>query len=112
MKAKVLNPKSELVDLRLSDGGVLQEITHLHSIGEVISVRAAKAHLSGLLEWVGQGHEIVITSNGKPKARLVPATAESLARPYRPSPSYVPPPWRGGPTSDELVREDRDSRGW
>lgn len=22
------------------------------------------------------------------------------------------PPWSGGPTADEIIREDRDSRGW
>ena len=22
------------------------------------------------------------------------------------------PPWTGGPTADEIIREDRDSRGW
>jgi prevent-host-death family protein len=35
----------------------------------------AKAKLSELLDRVGQGEEIVITRDGKPAARLVPAEA-------------------------------------
>ncbi|HMP82629.1 MAG TPA: type II toxin-antitoxin system prevent-host-death family antitoxin [Verrucomicrobiota bacterium] len=39
--------------------------------GRVVTVRDAKAHLSALLEWVAEGHELTITSNGQPRARLV-----------------------------------------
>ena len=39
-------------------------------LGRVVSVRDAKAHLSALLEWVAGGHELTITSDGLPKARL------------------------------------------
>jgi prevent-host-death family protein len=35
------------------------------------SVRTAKAHLSKLLDRAAAGEEIVITSAGRPKARLV-----------------------------------------
>src|ERR1700704_2807650 len=41
--------------------------------GRVVTVRDAKAHLSALLEWVSEGHELTITSDGQPKARLVKA---------------------------------------
>ena len=41
--------------------------------GRVVTVRDAKAHLSALLEWVASGHELTITSDGEPKARLVKA---------------------------------------
>ena len=44
--------------------------------GRVVTVRDAKAHLSALLEWVASGHELTITSDGEPKARLVAATAK------------------------------------
>src|SRR5437867_13315192 len=37
-----------------------------------INVRAAKDNLSNLLEQASIGHEIIITSDGKPKAKLVP----------------------------------------
>jgi prevent-host-death family protein len=43
--------------------------------GRVVTVRDAKAHLSALLEWVSAGHELTITSDGQPKARLVKATS-------------------------------------
>jgi prevent-host-death family protein len=38
----------------------------------VVNVRAAKTHLSHLLERAHAGEEIVITKAGKPYARLVP----------------------------------------
>jgi prevent-host-death family protein len=50
----------------------VQEIAVLPGVGETISVRAAKAHLSGLLDWVAQGREVVVTPAALPKARLVP----------------------------------------
>ena len=50
---------------------VLKEVTVAPGIGEVISVRSAKAHLSALLDLVAGGREITITSDGKPKAKLV-----------------------------------------
>jgi prevent-host-death family protein len=42
-------------------------------LGRVVTVRDAKAHLSALLEWVAAGNELVITSDGKPKAKLISA---------------------------------------
>ena len=39
--------------------------------GRIVTVRDAKAHLSALLEWVSAGHELTITSDGQPKAKLV-----------------------------------------
>ena len=48
--------------------------------GRVVTVRDAKAHLSALLEWVAGGHEITITSDGQPKAKLV---SVSSARPRK-----------------------------
>jgi prevent-host-death family protein len=38
----------------------------------VVNVRAAKAHLSQLLERAHAGEEIIIAKAGKPYARLVP----------------------------------------
>ena len=58
---------------------VLKEVTIAPGIGEVISVRAAKAHLSALLDLVAAGQEITITSDGKPKAKLV-GVAEAKPR--------------------------------
>ena len=74
-----------------------------------INVRAAKDNLSGLLEQAARGHEIIITSDGKPKAKLVPVQMKrkrfkvdwELLRSM---------PVTSGPTAEEIIREDRDGR--
>ncbi len=40
------------------------------------SIREAKAKLSQLLDSAERGEEVIITSNGKPRARLVPVPAQ------------------------------------
>jgi len=93
---------------------VVKEIAPLPGGGSAISVRAAKAHLSGLLDQVAAGREVVITSDGVPKARLVPITGGQQRQPFQGTREHLKtmPKWRGGPTADEIVREDRDGRGW
>ena len=93
---------------------VVREFSEVPGVGHTISVRAAKAHLSGLLDEVAAGREVIITSDGVPKARLVPMSAETQRKPFTGTREHLKkmPPWRGGPTADELVREDRDGRGW
>jgi prevent-host-death family protein len=106
--------------LRLTDGepetasAVVKELAELPGVGQAISVRAAKAHLSGLLDEVARGREVVITSGGLPKARLVPMDAGMQRVPFKGTREHLKtmPKWRGGPTADEIVREDRDGRGW
>ena len=97
-----------------SESSAVQEIALVPGVGASISVRAAKAHLSGLLDEVAAGREVVITSDGKPKARLVPMDGTPQRKPFQGTREHLKsmPKWRGGPTSDELVRDDRDSRGW
>ncbi len=93
---------------------VVREMAPVPGMGMTISVRAAKAHLSGLLEEVAAGREVVITSDGVPKARLVPMAREPEGKPFTGTREHLKrmPPWRGGPTAEEIIREDRDSRGW
>jgi prevent-host-death family protein len=93
---------------------VVQEIAPLPGVGATISVRAAKAHLSALLDLVEAGREVTITSDGKPKARLVPLGAGAQRKPFLGTREHLAtmPKWRGGPTAEEIIREDRDSRGW
>jgi prevent-host-death family protein len=93
---------------------VLQEIAVLPGIGSTISVRSAKAHLSALLDLVASGREITITSGGKPKAFLSPSLPKKRGKPFTGTREHLAkmPPWRGGPTAEEIIREDRDSRGW
>ncbi|MES2644637.1 MAG: type II toxin-antitoxin system prevent-host-death family antitoxin [Myxococcota bacterium] len=45
-----------------------------------VSVYDAKTHLSRLLDAVEAGEEVVITRNGRPVARLVPAAAAPRRR--------------------------------
>ncbi len=93
---------------------VLQEIAFMPGIGSTISVRSAKAHLSALLDFVASGREVTITSGGKPKALLSAAQSKKRGKPFTGTREHLAkmPPWSGGPTAEEIIREDRDSRGW
>ena len=89
----------------------MRETVALPGIGWSIPVRAAKAKLSALLEMVASGQEVTITSDGKPKARLVPvAKARKVFTGTREHLKKMPP-WRGGPTAEDIIRADRDGRG-
>src|SRR5260221_12941239 len=52
-----------------TESSVVQEISPIPGVGAAISVRAAKAHLSGLLDLVAGGREGTITSGGEPQGR-------------------------------------------
>lgn len=84
------------------------------AVGEVISVRAAKAHLSALLDLVAEGREIVITSGGNPKVRLVSYARKPGRKVFGGATRHLAsmPPWKGGPSAEEWIRADRDARGW
>ncbi len=45
-----------------------------------VSISEAKAHFSGLLAKVEDGHEIVICSRGSPVAKLIPAAPKPKKR--------------------------------
>jgi prevent-host-death family protein len=74
-----------------------------------VNVRAAKDNFSSLLEEASRGHEIIITSDGKPKAKLVPYHMKrkrfkvdwALLRSM---------PVTTGPTAADIIREERDGR--
>jgi prevent-host-death family protein len=92
---------------------VMREAATMPGIGEIISVRSAKAHLSALLELVAGGREITITSDGKPKARLIKAGTREPGKVFQGMGDVLmKQPIHGGPTADEIIREDRDARGW
>jgi prevent-host-death family protein len=99
---------------KTSEPAVLKEVAALPGIGPIISVRAAKAHLSALLELVAGGQEITITSDGQPKAVLSPVGKRESRKVFTGTWEHLKkmPPWRGGPTAEEAIREDRDGRGW
>jgi len=92
---------------------VLREVAVAPGIGEIINLRSAKTHLSALLELVAGGREITITSDGKPKARLIPVTEAKGRKTFQGMGDFLlRQPIHGGPRAEELIREDRDSRGW
>ena len=76
----------------------------------VINIRAAKDSLSSLLERAAQGLETIITSDGVPKAKLVPV--EKKRKPFRVDWELLRsiPIREGAIPSEVLIREDRDSR--
>lgn len=92
----------------------LREAVTMPGIGLTIPVRAAKAKLSALLEMVAGGQEVTITSDGVPKAVLAPVARRAERKVFTGTLEHLKtmPPWRGGPTAEEIIREDRDGRGW
>lgn len=92
----------------------LKETVAVPGVGLTIPVRVAKAKLSALLDLVASGQEITITSDGVPKAVLSPVGGRGARKVFTGTWDHLKkmPPWRGGPTSEEIIREDRDGRGW
>jgi len=76
----------------------------------IVNVRAAKDQLSSLLEQAARGNEVIITSDGQPKAKLVPI--RSRRQPFRVDWELLRsmPLKRDVPAAEDLVREDRDGR--
>jgi len=84
-------------------------VTGSHKPYVITTVRAAKARLSALLERAAAGEEVIITCDGRPKAKLVglgPAAA-----PFRVNRRLLAVrPRTCGRPAEVLVREERDSR--
>lgn len=98
-------PKSEPQSL------VLKETMTMPDLGLAIPVRAAKAKFSALLELVAAGQEVTITSDGVPKAVLSPVKPKSGRKVFPGMGDFLmKQPVHGGPSAEELIREDRDSR--
>ena len=104
MKRKI--PESELPKGLKS--WMVQEAQAASAEPVEVSVRTAKDQLSSLLERAAQGEDIVITSDGKPKAMIVRyrpvitgKPAGSMAALRRSMPMT--------PDSTEEIRETRDS---
>lgn len=92
----------------------LNEAVALPGVGLAIPVRAAKAKFSALLEWVAGGQEVTITSDGKPKAVLSPVTPRRSRKVFTGTWEQVRklPRQTEGPFAEEIIRADRDGRGW
>ncbi len=93
---------------------ILREAVALPGIGLTIPVRAAKAKLSALLELVAGGQEVTITSDGVPKAVLSPLGKREARKVFMGMGDHLKsmPMQTEGPFADEIVRADRDGRGW
>lgn len=96
---------------KASEPMVLRDAVALPDIGLTFPVRIAKAKLSALLELVASGQDVVITSDGLPKARLVSVEPRHRGKVFRGMGDYLlSQPIHGGPTADEIIRAERDSR--
>ncbi len=76
----------------------------------VVNVRAARDGLSRLLDQAAQGNEVIITSDGRPKAKLVPV--DSPRRAFKVDWDLLAsmPLRESAPSADELIRKNRDER--
>jgi prevent-host-death family protein len=84
--------------------------TLLEKGDRVVNVRAAKDQLSSLLEEAAQGNEVIITSDGLPKAKLVPVKARRQVFRVDWGLLRSMPLRRDVPPAEDLVREERDGR--
>ena len=75
----------------------------------IATVRTAKARLSELLERAAAGEEVIITCDGRPKAKLI-GLGQTVA-PFRVNRRLLAiRPRQGGRAAAALVRDERDSR--
>jgi prevent-host-death family protein len=73
------------------------------------SVRMAKGRLSEFLDRAAAGEEIIITSDGRPKARIVALDVAPV--PYRANRSRLKSAnRRAGTRAETMIRQDRDGR--
>lgn len=80
-------------------------------VEETVSLREAKANLSGLTRRAKDGTRVVITNHGTPIADLVQHGAGSATITYLKRPGPLPKPARltgKGPSASELVLMDRE----
>lgn len=75
---------------------------------DVVSVREAKDQLSGLLQRAALGEEIVITSDGRPRAMIVRYRPAMRAKPWR-SLKALRDTMPLSPDSTGLIRAERDA---
>lgn len=75
----------------------------------IASVRVAKARLSELLDRAAAGEEVVITSGGRPKAKLV-GLGMSAPPPFRVNRALLRGRPKKAPRAEVLVRGERDAR--
>jgi len=102
--APLLKARAEAAD------GVVEEAVAARRQRASVSVREAKDQLSALLQRVADGEEIVVTSDGQPKAMLVRYRPIMGGKPWRPLGAFLADQAMG-PDSTLVTRAERDSRG-
>jgi prevent-host-death family protein len=108
-----MKTKTTVYKITKSEPMVLREMAVTPGLGEIINLRSAKTHLSALLELVAGGREITITSDGKPKAKLIRVPEAKGRKTFQGMGDFLMrQPVHGGPSAEEIIREDRDARGW
>jgi prevent-host-death family protein len=104
-KGRSLYPEAE------SEPLFLNEMVPVPGLGVTIPIRAAKAKLSALLEFVASGTPVTITSHGQAKAVLSPVdyNSEKLVG-FEPAWDLLKaaPMQTEGPFAEDIIREDRD----
>lgn len=75
-----------------------------------VNVRAAKDRLSNLLELAASGHQVVITSDGEPKAKLISCRMKTKKFKVNWELLKSMPVKPGAKRAEEIIREERDSR--
>lgn len=92
--------------------GILREAPTVGTIPgqrRFINVRAAKDQLSSLLDQAAAGMEVIITSDGQPKARLM--APRTRAHVFRTDWNWLRgQPLSSGESATDLVRVERDGR--
>jgi prevent-host-death family protein len=93
---------------------VLHDAVVLPGVGLSIPVRVAKAKFSALLELVSGGQEVTITSDGKPKAVLLPVARHRARKVFTGTLERLKqmPMQTEGPFAEDIIRADREGRGW
>ena len=89
---------------------VLRETPAAVTEGLVINIRAAKDQLSSLVEQAAHGNEVIITSDGKPKAKLVPLRRKKPVFRVDWDLLNSRPMSKDAARAEKIVREDRDGR--
>lgn len=89
--------------------GKVEEAPAPYAAGSrLVSVRSAKDQLSALLERAANGEQIVITSDGQPKAMLVRYRPVLRGKPWKSLAAFrATLPMT--PDSTPMIREERDS---
>ena len=113
MKKQTTKTKTKWPAAAQAEPMMLKETAVLPGIGLAVPLRAAKSKFSALVEWVASGQRVTITSGGVPKAVLSPVEPGRERQRFTGMGDFLlQQPVHGGAPAEELVREDRDSRGW